>query len=240
MKLVWLPINIVQAVLIFSWTAVSGLLGILLRFLGMPQKTVIMFLCRIFWGPVICILAMVRVKLINADRIPRDRSVIFVANHASHFDIVALSRVFPIPLFFIAKQELKKVPVLGQYIAVMGHIFIDRKNRDKAKQSMMLASRSIRAGKSVISFAEGTRTKDGQLQLFKRGAFLIAREGNIPIVPLAISGARKVLPSGSFGLRPGTITIDVGQIMEPESFGDQTAEQLADLARTQVKSMIIG
>lgn len=234
MKLIWIILNIIQALIILGWTAFCGIFGILLMLVLWNRGLVIYIMSRIIWSPVICLVSGVRVKKFGVEKIDRKSSFIYVANHSSLYDIVALSRVMPVPLFFIAKQELKKVPFLGWYMIVLGHIFVDRKNKDKAMESMREAARRINAGQNVISFPEGTRSKTDEVQMFKRGSFIIAKEGDIPIVPIGIVGARKILRSGSYDLRPGTIEVHVGEAISPEQFRDMTIESLASLARERV------
>lgn len=130
------------------------------------------------------------------------------------------------------------MPGLGIYMRFIGHIFVDRKNKDLAMQSMKAAAEKIKAGKNVISFPEGTRSKDGKLQQFKRGAFIIAKEGPVDIVPIGISGTRKILPSGAYGIRPGVITVRIGDVIRKEDFKDMSVEQLAEYAREKVKALI--
>jgi 1-acyl-sn-glycerol-3-phosphate acyltransferase len=140
---------------------------------------------------------------------------------------------YPKNLHFIAKKELKYTPVVGWVIAALGMIFIDRKNSEKAKQSLAKAAELIRNGKNVISFPEGTRTKDGEMRRFKRGLFSIALEAGVDVVPVAVSGAREVMPSGSFKMRPGPIHIAYGQPMDhtlfigrPEAFADEVRAEV--------------
>ncbi len=234
----WIIINFLQAIIILLWTAFCGLLGITLMLITRRSDWILILLCNYLWGPVICAVSFVRVELRGSELLDKKKSAIYVANHTSLFDIVVLSKVIPIPLYFIAKEELRKVPVLGQYMAVMGHIFVDRKNKDKALESMSLAGEKIKKGKNVISFPEGTRSKNGELQIFRRGSFLIAKDGNIDIAPIGISGADKVLPSGSFKLRPGKVIISIGERINTKEFENLTVEELANLARTRVSKLI--
>ena len=238
MNYVWLPINIIQGLIILVWTAACGLLGCALRLVGVPSSAIILLLSRVVWGPFICTVSGVRVTLLGKEHIRLKHPAIYVANHASLYDIVALARVFPVALFFIAKIELKKVPFLGQYMMLIGHIFVDRKNKERSLASMQAAALKIKSGKNVISFPEGTRSKTGELLLFKRGAFMIAKEGNVPIVPVAITGAFDVLPSGRFSLRPGKIRVKVGKAIEPEEFEGKTVEEMASMARERVASLL--
>jgi 1-acyl-sn-glycerol-3-phosphate acyltransferase len=238
MKILWSIINFVQITIICIWTVVCALLGIVLMLFSWNGKWVHKVDGLYFWSPLICAITGVRVKIIGKEKIDRRSSYIYIANHVSHFDIVALARVMPVGLFFIAKQELAKVPFLGQYMHFIGHIFVDRKNKERAMQSMKLAAQKINGGKNVISFPEGTRSKTGELQIFKRGSFIIAKEGNVNIVPIGISGSRKILPSGSYSIRPGIITVHIGEVIGHEQYANMSVEQLAEYARTKVKELI--
>jgi 1-acyl-sn-glycerol-3-phosphate acyltransferase len=234
----WIVLNTIQAIIIFLLTAVCAIIGITMRLVGFSPQTIILFLSRIMWTPIVCAVSFVRVKLHHANRIPRNKSVIFVANHTSQYDIVAMARVFPVALFYIAKIELRKVPFLGWYMIMIGHIFVDRKNKDRALQSLREAGEKIKQGKNVITFPEGTRSKTGELMLFRRGSFVISKESLVPIVPIAIFGAREVLSSGSMGLRPGTIHVVIGEEISVEQIQKLSVEELSDLARNRVQTML--
>ena len=99
------------------------------------------------------------------------------------------------PIFFIAKKEIKQIPFLGWYMSIAGMIFLDRSNHENAMRSMRNAGNEIKKGKNIISFPEGTRSKTNQIGQFKRGSFIIAKEGKIPIVPVAINCLLYTSPS---------------------------------------------
>ncbi len=238
MKILWGILNLVQIIIICLWTAVCAVIGILLMLITWNGKWVHKVDGLYLWSPIICTITGVRIRLENKSKLDTTKSFIYVANHQSHFDIVALARVMPIGLFFVVKKELSRVPFLGQYIQFIGHIFVDRKNKELALKSMRVAAEKIRNGKNVISFPEGTRSKTGVLQQFKRGAFIIAKEGNVDIVPIGISGSRKVLASGKYGIRPGVITVRIGDVISHTHFANMSVEQLADHVRTKVSELI--
>ncbi len=238
MNFIWKVINSVQIILVVLWTAICGILGMILMLITWNGKWVHHINGRFLWSPFICLITGVRIRVQGLEKIDKKKSYIFVANHASHFDILALSRVIPVGLFFIAKQELAKVPVMGQYMHFIGHIFVDRGNKENARKSMQAAAAKIKAGKNVISFAEGTRSKTGELQIFKRGAFMIAKEGQVDIVPIAIAGSRKILASGSFAIRPGVIHVYIGDVMKASEFTDWSVEQLAENTRQRVLNLL--
>jgi 1-acyl-sn-glycerol-3-phosphate acyltransferase len=124
-------------------------------------------------------------------------------------------------------------------MAFIGHIFVDRKNREKAAESLRMAADKIRNGRNVISFPEGTRTKTGELMMFKRGSFIIAKEGKIPIQPVAVIGSREILPSGGWMIRRGVIKISIGPAIEADAFENWSVEELSEEARKRVHHLIL-
>jgi len=238
MKIIWAIVNIIQIILIILWTAVCGLTGIILMLFTFNGQWVHLVEGKYLWSPFVCAITGVRVKVQGLDNVHAKHAAIYVANHASHFDIVALSRVMPVGLFFVAKKELSRIPVMGQYMNFIGHIFVDRKNKENAMRSMQIAAEKIKSGKNVISFPEGTRSKTDNMNIFKRGSFIIARDGKIDIVPIAIMGSRKILASGSFGIRPGTIEVVIGKRIKSEEFDGMSVEAIAELSQKRVEVLM--
>lgn len=234
----WKVLNIIQGILIAVWTGVCAILGMLLLLITFNRKFVMWFSARWLWSPIICAIAGVRVRGHHIDLIDQKNSYIYVANHSSLFDIVAVCRVSPVSMFYVAKKELKKLPLMGQFMAAVGMIFIDRKNKDKAMESMRAAGEKIKSGRNVLTYPEGTRSKDGRVQVFRRGSFIIAKEAQVGIAPISISGAFKVLSAGSMGLRPGTIDVYFHAPIQPDVFQDMTIEQLAEHCRGIVASKV--
>lgn len=144
------------------------------------------------------------------EQIDTSKTYVFASNHESHLDTQSIFISYPKYLFFIAKKELKHIPIVGWAISAMGMIFIDRKNAERAKESLAQAADMIRQGKNVISFPEGTRTKDGEIHQFKKGLFALALAAGVDVVPVAVSGAREVMPAGSQKLNPGPIHVSFG------------------------------
>jgi 1-acyl-sn-glycerol-3-phosphate acyltransferase len=238
MKILWGVINFFQIVLIIAWTAVCGITGILMMLVLWNGPLVHLIEGKYLWSPFVCLITGVRVKVTGLENIDKHNAAIYVSNHASHFDIVAISRVMPLGLFFIAKKELSRIPLMGQYMHLIGHIFVDRNNKETAMVSMAKAAEKIRKGKNVISFAEGTRSKTDKMNIFKRGSFVIAREGKIDVVPIAILGSRKILASGSFSIRPGVMEVKIGKRIRATDFVHLSVEEIASLAQERVRAML--
>jgi 1-acyl-sn-glycerol-3-phosphate acyltransferase len=133
---------------------------------------------------------------------------ILVANHVSWFDIFAIAARLPVDYHFVAKKELEKIPVFGLAWRVAGHISIDRANRESAARSLRKAGQQMREQKSVVViFAEGTRSRTGRLQPFKKGAFVLAAETGIPIIPTVVTGSFDIMRPDTFVVRPATIHV---------------------------------
>lgn len=235
-KILWLPINVLQLVLILLWTIFCGLFGMLFALATNPTYSHRIMGYYIF-SPVILAISMVRVKAKGLENVLNEPAI-YAANHASQLDIPIMCTRVNRPLFFIAKIELKKVPILSQYIKVVGMILVDRKNRERAMASMRNAIQDIQGGKSIAAFPEGTRTKTGELLPFKKGIFTIAKEGRIPIVPIAIVGSAKALASGSFFIRPATVELLILPALNSDEFFNMSIEEMADHTRSLIQQEI--
>ena len=238
MKAIRTAFALLQVFLIILWTAISGLLGIVLMLITWNGQWVHYFEGRYLFCPPVLFIARVKLKVTGLENLDTTKPCIYVSNHVSHLDVVAIARAIPLGLFYIGKKELKKVPVLGQYMYLIGHIFIDRKNREKAMASMRKAAQLINRGKNVITFPEGTRTRDGKTAIFKRGTFIIAKEGAIDIQPIAVVNAENILPRDSFTIKPGIIEVRVGKRIAASELKDLNAEAAAEYVRTRVMALL--
>lgn len=173
-----------------------------------PTKK-IYFWCGTTWARIALLLCNVRVDAEGMEQIDRDGNYILVSNHASMFDIPAIMSLFP-HLRIMFKKELGYIPFWGWALRWGYHITVDRKKGTEAVKSLERAANAIKKGGQVLLFAEGTRTRDGKLLPFKRGAFSLAAKSGVPIVPLTINGSYSILPKGSFDIRPAHIHVVVG------------------------------
>ena len=238
LKALHISFAIIQVTLIILWTAICGLLGMILMLITWNGQWVHYFEGRYLFCPPVLFIARVKLRVIGIENLDTTKPCIYVSNHVSHLDVVAIARAIPLGLFYIGKKELKKIPILGQYMSLIGHIFIDRKNREKAMVSMRKAAQLINKGKNVITFPEGTRSSDGRTALFKRGTFIIAREGAIDIQPIAVANAEKILPRDSFIIHPGIIEVRIGKRIKAEELESMNAEQSADFVRGKIVQLL--
>lgn len=206
-----------------------GAVGLILMLIMFSPKPAMAIIPK-FWSRFIFFVFGVKLDIRNLKNTNKNESAIYAANHASPLDIPAMFLALPVPGYFISKLELKKIPLMGWYMSISGMIFIDRKNREKAMESMRKAGEQIKKGKNVIVYPEGTRSKTGIMQQFKRGSFIMAKEADVPIQPCTISGAYARMKSGDLQCRPGSITVDFLPITKwderlfdsPEDFANKT------------------
>jgi 1-acyl-sn-glycerol-3-phosphate acyltransferase len=159
------------------------------------------------WGAKLSVwLAGMKLEVLGFEQIPKDRAVLFMPNHQSLSDGPAVFGILP-PVLAIAKKEFFKVPVLGRAMVLRGFVPLDRRNRERAIEAVEEAAKSLRAGHSFLAFPEGTRSPDGRLQAFKKGVFVMAIKAEAPIVPISISGSRKIMRKDEWAMHPGAVRI---------------------------------
>lgn len=161
---------------------------------------------------------------------------VVVSNHVSWFDVFALAAVLPWPFAFVAKKELGYIPAFGTALRVAGHLLIDRSNRQRAIQSLRDAGELMRRnGTVVVIYPEGTRSRSGRLQPFKKGAFVLAVEAGVPVVPTVVVGSYDIMRPDAFRIHPAPIHLHFGDPVPVEDFTPETAEALmAEVRRRMV------
>lgn len=158
------------------------------------------------WARLVNMAAGVRVRLHNRERMDDAAPHIYVSNHVSWFDVLAL--VATLPRFkFVAKAELEKVPIFGPGMRAIGTVAIQRENRKAAFAAYELAAQRIRSGDPVVVFPEGTRGTSYAIRPFKKGPFVLAIASGVPIVPTLVHGTIEVLGRGSWWVRAGAVDI---------------------------------
>ncbi|MFI5211035.1 MAG: lysophospholipid acyltransferase family protein [Gemmatimonadales bacterium] len=152
----------------------------------------------------------VGVEATGLEQLQPGQPYVFASNHLSWVDIWVLLVAIPGRLRFVAKRGLSYVPFLGPALRTAHHIFIDRHRLTRAMAAYDEAATVMRTGISAVVFVEGTRSRDGQLRVFKKGPFVLAIAAGAPVVPVRISGTFEILPRSSVALRPGTARITFG------------------------------
>ncbi|WP_244237273.1 lysophospholipid acyltransferase family protein [Corallococcus llansteffanensis] len=155
------------------------------------------------WGRSSLAAAGVQHEAFGLENVPEDGNVVFVCNHQSHFDAMVNFAHLRKHTRYVAKAELFKIPVFGRAMRRAGNIPVQRTGGADDKARLMEAVTAVRERVSVLFFAEGTRSPDGELKPFKKGAATLAIQAQVPVVPMAVSGTRLILPKGGRAVRWG-------------------------------------
>lgn len=190
------------------------------------------------WHDHLCRMLRVEVLTEGAERLNPETAYVVVANHQSIMDVVALYEALPMKPGFIAKQELRRIPIFGRAIAQGGHVFIDRSTRRKAVEAIHGAAEQVRARNiTLVIFPEGTRTDGKRVGPFKSGAFRLAKLTGVPVVPVGIRGTAAVLGKHQRRVRPGRIHVRIGEPLAPEVVQSTPTARLSELVRTQIAEL---
>lgn len=195
-------------------TTVNGALAVTLS--AVSQR--LGFYAGVVWARSLTWGTWVRVRVEGRDLVRPNQSYVIMSNHQGAYDILALYGFLGRQFRWVMKEELRKVPFLGWGCAAIGHIFVDRGNSSRAIASLEAATRRLAGGVSVLIFPEGTRSDDGRLLPFKKGGFAMARQLNLPILPVSIAGSGRILPKACLFPRPGTIRVRFHAPIDPHDF----------------------
>jgi len=209
---------------VMLWTAVWVPLAILGKLIN-PEGILSHRVGRIWsWG--ILTISRVKIEIQGQEHIDVNSQYIFISNHTSAFDIPAIYWGVKNKHGMLAKKQLQYVPFFGWAMWAAGHYFVDRKNHRAALAVMdQVASLMSKDTKhSLVIFAEGTRSMDGQLQPFKKGAFILSLDTGIPIVPIVINGAFKAKSKKRRRIIATTITLKILPPMSPEKYSQETRQ----------------
>lgn len=181
-----------------------------------------------WWGKLFCWLFFIRVKIRGLENIDMKQSSVIAINHQSMFDIFVVYGWLPSIFKWMMKAELRRLPFVGAACASAGHIFIDRSNPIAAKHSIEKAEKQLTNGVSVVIFPEGTRTRTGQMGKFKKGAFRIATDLQLPIIPATLRGSFERMKRDTFRIYPGTIELIIHPPVETSKYSAEQMQELVD------------
>ncbi len=185
----------------------------------------------------ILLISGIKLQVSGLENINKNDVYIFASNHASQFDIPVLQYAIPNRFSIVFKKELAKIPLFGWQLKTGPYIMIDRQNAESAIKSIEEAKKKMtEKNLSAAIFPEGTRSPDGNVQSFKRGAFYLASRVGYPVVPVTISGSDKILPKGKFKIKSGTIKVHFDKPISTENISAR-ADELALMEK--VREVII-
>ncbi len=186
------------------------------------------------WGcRMVVWLAGIKIAVEGKEKIPAHQAVVYMPNHQSYFDPPAIISILP-RLVVMPKKEVFRVPMLGRAMLQCGFIPVDRKNRERALAAIEEAVKALKTGRSFLVFPEGTRSPDGRLQPFKKGAFAMALEAQVPIVPVSISGASRIMRKGQLAIHPGTMRITIHDPIPTQGYTKADRGVVMELVRMAV------
>jgi len=189
------------------------------------------------WAWVLHVASGVRSRATGLDNVPATGSYVVISSHTSHLDGPAVALALPHPVYFVIKKELARIPLWGHAALKIGFIAVDRSDSEKARREMARAVDTIRAGRRVLVFAEGTRSRDGQLQAFKKGGFHLAVDAQVPILPVAVNGSHRLLPKGAPAARPGRLEVAVGPPIATAGLTKDDVEALLERTREAILAL---
>ncbi|MCB1692402.1 MAG: 1-acyl-sn-glycerol-3-phosphate acyltransferase [Pseudomonadales bacterium] len=219
-------------------TAALGSIITLVSFLGAPDWASRVF--GTFWARLNMAVSFMSLEREGEEKIAAGQSYVVVANHQSLVDIYVIYGYLPLEIKWVMKQELRAVPVLGMACEAMGHIIIDRSNTEAALKSINDARHRIQGGISVVFFPEGTRSRTGALGQFKKGAFRLAQELQLPILPVTIHNTRRVLPSDGTAIVPGKVRLEIHDPIETKGAGPADVARLVNKCREVIAKSLEG
>jgi 1-acyl-sn-glycerol-3-phosphate acyltransferase len=231
LRIIWIYLNLI------FWTLLFGLSSFFTILLTGKKENFKFF--GVIWGKTLSFIFNVKL-VVNGKHNLQNGNYIFASNHASLIDIPLLLIAVNRYTVFIAKNELSKIPIFKSILDIAGFIFVDRKNNDSAVKSMNNLMEEIKkTPRSVAIFPEGTRTRDGKLLPFKKGAAIFAINTNIPVVPVAISGTFRWSQKKLFDLSQSVISFDFGQPIVTENYSFNDRDYLTEKIKTNIENMKI-
>ncbi len=173
-----------------------------------------------FWSRSFFWLMFLPVTVDGKEHIKKGQSYVFVANHQSMFDVWLIYGWLPVIFKWLMKAELRKVPFVGTACKAAGHIFVERRNAKAAMESLKNVEKQLSNGVCTVIFPEGTRSLNGEVGTFKRGAFQIAWDLGLPVIPLSLDGCYEVLPKGNPFVHRHAVSMHIGEPIDLKQYAD--------------------
>ena len=231
MRIIWIYLNLI------FWTLLFGLSSFFTILLTGNKENFKFF--GVIWGKTLSFIFNIKL-VVKGEHNLQNRNYVFASNHASLIDIPLLLIAVNRYTVFIAKSELSKIPIFKSILDRAGFIFVDRKNNDSAVKSMNNLMEDIKKiPRSVAIFPEGTRTSDGNLLPFKKGAAIFAINTDIPVVPVAISGTYSWSKKKLFDISQSVISFEFGEPITTENYSFDDRDYLTEKIKTNIKNMKI-
>lgn len=188
------------------------------------------------WSKFIMKMSGAKVKVVGLDNIHKDKTILFISNHQSNFDIPLLLSTIDIPKGFIAKKELANWPLISTWMKYINCIFMDRENLRKSAESIVEGINLLKSGYSMIIFPEGTRSKGKPVDEFKGGSFKLATKSKCPIVPLTINGTYKLLEANNNMIKGADVELIIHPPIDVTKLSKEELEALPETVHSIINS----
>ena len=219
------------------WTILFGVAVILFYPFDYKKGRILGFIVK-YWAKTIFKTMNINVRVIGLDKLDRNADYIFAPNHASSLDIPLILGFLPFWIVPISKIELKWIPFLGWAMQAAGHVFVDRRDHEKAMMSIAKIKNSLlKNPRSILIFPEGSRTNDGKVNQFKTGGLSIGISTEISIVPVAIEGTFESLSKHSKKFVNKLLTINIGSPVDTRKYSLDDRKDLAIIVNSEVKKL---
>lgn len=225
-------IYVLRYALIVVYTVFWGVIACVLAFVDRSGEAVIWVGRR--WVSWILASCRIRAEGEGLEHVDPARPVVIMSNHQSVFDIAAIIATLPVSFRFVAKRELTWIPLFGWALAAGGHVIVDRSDQERSVRSLARAAEQVRGGTNVIIFPEGTRSPSGRMREFKSGGFHLAIRAGVPVLPVSISGSRRITPKSSLRIESGTILVRYGKPIPTASLDLDDRARLKDTVREAI------
>lgn len=180
----------------------------------------------------------VRVVVKGIERLDPKQSYILTPNHQSFIEVPLFVTYLGRNPAYLAKKEVFRYPMFGYGIGLMGVVPVDRSNSAAAVESARRATENLRRGKSYVVYPEGTRSRDGRLLPFKKGAFMMAVDAGVPVVPVTVAGATKIMPKGEIKVHPSVVRITLHEPISTAGYGRANVDELIAQVRDKIGSAL--
>lgn len=187
-----------------------------------------------YWSKLICRVALCRIKVEGLEKLDKNASYIFTPNHQSAFDIFLIYGYLGYNIKWVQKHTLRKIPFVGKASEIAGHVFVNQSSLKSMLETIKKAEEELEEGVSMVIFPEGSRTYDGKMVRLKKGAFIIAKEMKLPIVPITLNGPFNVMKINTYLINPGKMELIIHDPIPTSGMSDEDIPELLEHTQSAI------